>query len=115
MNTVKEKAIAYAQKAYPEIAAEAETSIDGAIMGASTNGFIAGVEFAQRWISVKEELPPPVSEYIHTSRYVLIRTDIVFIRTATYDHRKHGWVTERGKGLDKDLGKITHWRHIELK
>jgi hypothetical protein len=80
--------------------------------------FLAGVEFAQRWISVGEELPEEISTFNHGSLYVLIKTDIEFIRIAKYEHRKKQWITiENGlqKPLNKDLGKVTHWRHIKLK
>ncbi|MDR1155833.1 MAG: hypothetical protein LBL04_14095 [Bacteroidales bacterium] len=44
---VKEAAIRYAQEAYPKILEE-RGDIDGVIMGASANGFIAGIEFSRR-------------------------------------------------------------------
>jgi hypothetical protein len=52
---VKEAAIRYAQEAYPEILEE-RGDIGGIIMGASANGFVAGVEFAQRCIMGKGNL-----------------------------------------------------------
>jgi hypothetical protein len=47
---VKEAAIRYAQKAYPEILEE-RGDIGGIIMSALANGFVAGAEFAQRCIT----------------------------------------------------------------
>jgi hypothetical protein len=97
MKTIQEAAAAYAAQ-------------EERVTRSEHVAFVAGAEFAQRWIGVEEELPLPHSEYIHTSLYVLVKTDIEFVRMATYNHHKHGWMTERGKGLDVDLGKVTHWQ-----
>ena len=62
------------------------------------NGFKAGVEFAQRWISVEDELP-------EESDFVLVKTGSGCITTA-YFHQEDSYFTS---------GIITHWRPIELK
>jgi hypothetical protein len=110
MKTAKEYANEYAESRYSR---KEHPTADA--YSAARNGVLAGVKIVQRWISVKEELPSPNSEFIHTSLFVLVKTDIDFIRTATYNHYKRCFVTEGGKQLDKDLGNVTHWRHIELK
>jgi len=60
--------------------------------------FIAGVEFAQRWIDVKDELPT------EQGRFLL-------------KHRKYG--VHSGTLMDLvgefKIGEVTHWRPIELK
>ena len=60
--------------------------------------FKAGVEFAQRWISVEDELP-------EESDFVLVKTGSGCITTA-YFHQEDSYFTS---------GIITHWRPIELK
>ena len=60
--------------------------------------FEAGVEFAQRWISVEDELP-------EESDFVLVKTGSGCITTA-YFHQEDSYFTS---------GIITHWRPIELK
>ena len=71
--------------------------------------FNAGVEFAQRWIPVEEELPDEKNGYINKEviaftsdncAYVLIYDDYI------------GWIPN---GTDADIDNITHWRPIELK
>jgi hypothetical protein len=109
------KTIREAAKEYAELHTRGNDEMARAFKGATSSAFMEGAQFAQRWISVEEELPSPNSEFIHTSLFVLVKTDIGFIRTATYNHQKRCFVTERGMQLDKDLGNVTHWRHIELK
>ena len=80
--------------------------------------FVAGTAFARRWISIKEELPEAISGFIRQSFYVLIKTDVDFIRIACYCHKKKSWLTiesELQKPLSKNLGEVTHWRPIEVK
>ncbi|MDR0754153.1 MAG: DUF551 domain-containing protein [Prevotellaceae bacterium] len=74
--------------------------------------FIAGVKFAQRWISVKEELPPCSDEDI------LIKgidyrghkgvVDIGYMHEKT--QRVENFISLSGEVLE-----VTHWRPIELK
>ena len=70
--------------------------------------FESGVEFAQRRISVEEELPDEKNGYINKEviaftsdncAYVLIYDDYI------------GWLPN---GTDADIDNITHWRPIEL-
>ena len=63
------------------------------------NGFKAGVEFAQEWISVKDELPAP-------GITVLIKDKNSYI----------GWSSIRFGDWDYKFKKtITHWRPITKK
>jgi len=68
--------------------------------------FKAGVEFAQQWIPVEEELPP-INEPI-TIKYIL--------RNGFFDYWSGTFHTEirRLHFLETHL-KFTHWRPIELK
>lgn len=69
--------------------------------------FKAGVEFAQRWISVEEELP-------ENGDFVLVKTDNGCVTTAYLHGIKSGFVTY-GEDAYIVFGVITHWRPIELK
>ena len=74
-------------------------------------GFKAGVEFAQRWIPIEEELPEQFYEDGETKQ-VLLKHPNGFISTGIYDHSVKGWyndITNRG------FMNATHWRPIELK
>jgi hypothetical protein len=74
--------------------------------------FVAGVEFAQQWIPVKEELPP----YPY---------DDILIKGIDYRGKEgivdlgymHGSVPriENFISLSGEIYKVTHWRPIELK
>jgi len=70
------------------------------------NGFLAGVKFAQTWISVEDELP-------EGSFLVLVKNKENKISIGIYmDDLNHFSV--RSIGI-KDFGKVTYWRLIELK
>jgi hypothetical protein len=101
MKTVKEAATDYAN----------EHCINGEWLG-TRNTFIDGVQFAQRWISVEDELPPC------SDRDILIKG---------IDDRGHDGIVDIGYmhesiprvenfvSLGGILTKVTHWRQIELK
>ena len=60
--------------------------------------FLSGVEFAQRWIPIEEELP-------EKSKQVIVKLENGW-HTCT-------WITEDGTFAFNV--KPTHWRHIDLK
>ena len=62
------------------------------------NGFEAGVEFAQRWISIDEELPP-------VSQQVIVKLK----------NNWHACTWLLGDGTFAYNIKPTHWRYIDLK
>ena len=62
------------------------------------NGFKKGVEFAQRWIPIEEELP-------EKSKQVIVKLENGW-HTCT-------WITEDGTFAFNV--KPTHWRYIDLK
>jgi hypothetical protein len=73
--------------------------------------FIAGVEFAQRWISVDKELPPCSDEDILIKGIDLEgREGIVDVG---YMHEKTPRV-ENFVSLGGQLVNVTHWRQIDL-
>ena len=76
--------------------------------------FKAGVEFAQRWISVDDELPPCSDEYI------LIKgidsdgrenmPDIGYM----YSSNENKPSKENFISLSGEITEVTHWRYLEL-
>lgn len=70
------------------------------------DAFVAGVEFAQRWISVEEEMP-------ENNGNVLVKTKYGSISVAFYDVNYKDWcsVEQRGVAI---IG-VSHWRPIEHK
>ena len=92
MKTIEQASVEYSKKQYdhdPIMRFQCETH------------FEAGIEFAQRWISVEEELPNEMECVLLKSEYLgSINYDIGFLM--------------RGKFKTKN-GKPTHWRRIDLK
>ena len=74
--------------------------------------FEVGVEFAQRWISIEDELPEEdkVNDF---SVCILVKDMHGKAMSAYYDFKKCGFYSN---ALSKsELIGITHWRPIELK
>ena len=70
--------------------------------------FKNGVEFAQRWISVKEELPVKCKQAF--SNVVLVKSnDFENPITAYYDYAFNVW---RWFGITDEIN-VTHWRPVE--
>ena len=87
MKTIKKAANEYFRKAQLHLAP-----------AGSEYGFVAGVEYAQRWISIDEELPP-------VSQQVIVKL-------------KNNWHTCTwllGDGTFAYNINPTHWRYIDLK
>ena len=74
---------------------------------AFVEGFKSGAKFAQRWISVEDELP-------EKGDIILVKTDNGCIATAYLHGIKSGFITY-GEDAYVKFGTITHWRPIELK
>lgn len=89
MKTIEEAVIEYSENA--DI--DEETYIADVY-----DGFKAGVEFAQRWIPVEEELPEKLVQVI-----VKLENDWCACT----------WITEDGDFAFNV--KPTHWRHIDIK
>jgi hypothetical protein len=68
--------------------------------------FVEGVEFAQRWISVEDELP----ENSDNEQLLLVKNTNGRIMLCYYYRNNIFWSNAFGKMLN-----ITHWRHIKLK
>ena len=78
--------------------------------------FEAGVEFAQRWISVEEELPP-IGEMVLTKMEKRHGDTWVqhYYSTATRLENQGEWQDVNWVDHSMSFGHITHWRPIELK
>jgi hypothetical protein len=78
--------------------------------------FKVGAEFAQRWISVDEELPEAtmeikqVGDYRYTKVQVLVRNKNRYWTSTRCYNPNHGWHWSE----PDNAGNITHWRPIEL-
>ena len=78
--------------------------------------FKEGVEFAQRWISVEEELPQ-IGEMVLTKMEKKHGDTWVqnYYSTATRLENKGEWQDVNWVDHSMSFGHITHWRPIELK
>ena len=78
--------------------------------------FKAGVEFAQRWISVEEELPP-IGEMVLTKMEKRHGDTWVqhYYSTATRLENQGEWQDVNWVDHSMSFGHITHWRPINLK
>ena len=78
--------------------------------------FKAGSEFAQRWISVEEELPP-IGEMVLTKMEKRHGDTWVqhYYSTATRLENQGEWQDVNWVDHSMSFGHITHWRQIELK
>lgn len=71
--------------------------------------FKAGVEFAQSWIDVNEELPERILPESDYSAEVLTKTDKGYFWLEQFDYVEGNWT------CSLKYGKVTHWRPIEYK
>ena len=69
--------------------------------------FLAGVNFAEQWISVDDELPEKLEEKCVSER-VLIKMENI-ITCGYYDYECKTWVPDFGSG------KVISWRPINRK
>lgn len=82
--------------------------------------FIAGIEIAQRWIPIEEELPI----CFESGEWDGKRSEFVLVKHSNSNWRKgriysgildghkyNDWYDEN----DYELGNITHWRPVEIK
>ena len=80
------------------------------------NGFKKGVEFAQRWISVEEELPD-IGEEVLVKRELRQGDTWVqrFCSVSTRLAPSGEWEDVKWSDVGHTRGIVTHWRLIELK
>ena len=107
MKTVEEEAVFLSNKNVLSNINWNDTSELERLKAKYYDGFKAGAEFAQRWISVEDELP-------EIGDIFLVKTDNGCITTAYLHGIKSGFITY-GEDAYIEFGTITHWRPIELK
>jgi hypothetical protein len=85
----------------------------------AARSFEAGAKFAQRWISVEEELPENTmktitkGDYKYTEYSVLVKSrNNRYTIVKRKEFLDHGW---RWSGSTAFNDSVTHWRLIELK
>lgn len=105
MKTIEEAAIEHAKNLFFE-----SSSTQYLCKGDFTISFIEGVEFAQRWISVDDELPK-IGEKVITKMTKDKRTSygIATRIREEWEINAH-WIDHTFSNMN-----ITHWRPIELK
>ena len=69
--------------------------------------FLTGIDFAEQWISVDDELP-------ENQDIVLIKTDLNCVCTAYLHGQKSNFITY-GEHAYNDFGKIIYWRPLRRK
>ena len=75
--------------------------------------FKAGIKFAQRWISVEDELPEVKNHGF--SDLVLTKNSYGNIMLERYDSESKQFNGIRYDCINNNDGQVTHWRPIELK
>ena len=118
MNTIEEAARDYAEHEandFPSGDCRADMNLCE-IEDWFKDAFKAGSEFAQRWISVEEELPP-IGEMVLTKMEKRHGDTWVqhYYSTATRLENQGEWQDVNWVDHSMSFGHITHWRPIELK
>ena len=103
MKTVEEAAMEYAQKT------------DKANAEWVCEDFIAGVKFAQQWISVEKELPKRNEFEEYSPLLVLDRYGNYFTAFFREKYKVFGTVNPDKSNVIGEVAFVTHWRPIELK
>ena len=116
MKTIKEAAKEYAISLHAD---DCHLSISEIEMYAKTD-FEAGVEFAQRWIPVEEELPKNANEIILKNEKWITEYNPNGTRMGYMDNERKklfysAYWDENGQCYSMSEEQPTHWRPIELK
>ena len=90
-----------------------ESDYTAGYAGGIDYGFEAGVEFAQRWISVEDEFPEVKNHGF--SDLVLTKNSYDNIMLERYDSESKKFNGIRYDCIKNNDGQVTHWRPIELK
>ena len=102
MKTIEEAAKEYAEKLnYSMEAKHNMCPMDFEI------SFKKGIAFAEKWISVEDELP-------ENDNIILVKTNLGCVATAYLHGKKSGFIVY-GDEAYKEFGNITHWRPINRK
>ena len=100
MKTIEEKACEFRESDFKKYG-------DRIMEDRIKDAFISGIEVAQQWISVDDELP-------ELEEIVLVKTDKGCVCTAYLHGKKSGFITY-GEDAFVEFGEIKFWRPIELK
>lgn len=63
--------------------------------------------FSHQWVSVEDELPPPMSKCDPISDRVFVHTSSDCVFVDHYDHYYNEWLTAKRDNID-----VTHWMPI---
>jgi hypothetical protein len=112
MKTIKEAKCKYCEKT-----ASSPTMLKTDIIEQNMNAFDAGVEFAQRWIPIEEELPKSGSDLLLV-KWLDKKNNVKYGLAKYLDFHSIG--LHKNKYLDFIIQgscprEVTHWRPIELK
>lgn len=117
MKTIEQESSIFAHKKINSIPdSHIETLPKSFVMAASIDGFKAGVEFAQRWIPVEEELP-----VFNKTEYPNGNYETFFVKILTGSMSpivRYGaahLVNDKRWSCEWDWNVVTHWRQIEYK
>jgi len=88
--------------------AHSESRTFGVWKDEAKESFKAGVEFAQSWIDVNDELPERIEDWPYSDE-VLTKTDKGHYWLEQFDYEENDWTCSFVNG------KVTHWRPIEVK
>ena len=102
MKSIEEAAKEYAKLEYEDLYDEDSLDVDITI-----KDFTKGVEFAQRWIPVEEELPDENEEFI------LVKERSGLVEVGLWQPWNNEFSVNPHSCFRED--KITHWRPIEYK
>ena len=107
METIKEASIEYADSIYKNLVPDTEiTNTHDDLWNYTTIDFVAGVEFAQRWIPVEEELP-------EVNQNILIKRAEPFDKYEITGFRRANKYYSNETG--NEIKNVICWRPIELK
>jgi len=75
-------------------------------LNASYDGFLAGVEFAQQWIDICEELP-------ENNKLVMFKDNMDDIFLGHIENNRY-WYAKSVEYGDEEIDYVTHWRPINI-
>ena len=120
MKTIEEAGKEFALCAIMDYEAEKELNGEVDVEEFSIECFEAGVEFAQRWIPVEEELPEPIS----SPNGIIDNNDLLILKYIKYDSYEFGILIQDSDGVKYwdipnlgvfEINEVSHWRRIKLK
>ena len=99
MKTIKEAAVDYAE--------ETKDTSNGMFYADCQDSFKSGVQFAQRWIPVEEELPE-TNEFCESKKCIVKNATYNCVDIARYYSNTNMWYFDSTDFI------VTHWRPIDI-